>query len=447
MFQTYEERKEAGKSQRKQVTRESHQQWEHPHQRHEPINILEESNRGRLPELIPIRYGRMSKSPFAFLRGSAALMAYDLSVTPNTGIQLQACGDCHLLNFGLFASVERNLIFDINDFDETHPAPWEWDIKRLATSFVVACREYNISDADAKDAALSCVRHYREHLQTFAHMSPLELWYYRIDAKTLIDLAPDEKSRAVRKELAAQARKRIVGRLFPKITYEVNGEYQFVDQPPLLFHVPEPDFEEKIKIGLKHYRDSLRDDYKVLFDHYRFVDVAMKVVGVGSVGTRCYVVLMVSDENYPLVLQFKEAKKSVLEPYTEKCRYDNQGKRIIAGQRLMQSSSDIFLGWTHDNNGYDFYGRQLRDMKYTIPIEEFSAIQMKRYAEVCGWALARAHAKAGNSAMIGGYLGKSNKFDQAIAKFALSYADQVEKDYHVLLEAIRKGKIEAVKEE
>lgn len=446
MFQTYAERKKAGKTLRDHVARESHNLWKHSNHRHDSIDILKESNRDRLLELIPIRYGRMSKSPFAFLRGSAALMAYDLSVTPNTGIYLQACGDCHLVNFGLFATPERNLIFDINDFDETHPAPWEWDLKRLAASFVVASREFNLSDQNAKDAAINCVHHYREHLQKFAHMSPLELWYYKIDAQTLIAVAPDEKSREFRKDIAEQAKKRIVGRLFPKIAHEVNDQYRFIDQPPLLFHVAESNFEEKVKVSLKHYRDSLREDHQVLFDHYRFVDVAMKVVGVGSVGTRCYIVLLVSDDNYPLILQFKEARKSVLEPYTEKCKYDNQGKRIIAGQRLMQSSSDMFLGWTHDHKGYDFYGRQLRDMKFSLPIEEFSALQMNRYAEICGWTLARAHAKAGNAAMIGGYLGKSDKFDQAIASFALTYADQVEKDYNGLLEGIRKGKIEALVE-
>jgi len=447
VFRSRAERLVAGKALRDTVPRESHAGWKPPADRRDPIDVLAESNRDRLPELIPVRYGRMLRSPFTFLRGSAGLMAYDLSSTPNTGIRVQACGDCHLLNFGLFATPERNLVFDINDFDETLPAPWEWDVKRLAASFMVAGRDNQIADEQARDAAVECVRAYREHLRDYSKMNPLEVWYDRLDMQTLIEMAPDEKARKFREEYAEKARQRIGDHLFPKIAEAVGGRPHLIDQPPVLFHVTDKGHEEKVREALETYRSSLPDERRVLFDRYQLVDIAIKVVGIGSVGTRCLVGLFFSAENHPLLLQFKEACPSVLEPYAGKSPYENHGQRVVMGQRLMQSSSDIFLGWCRSPRGYDFFARQLRDMKFSAPVEGASAKQLKRYAEYCGWTLARAHAKSGDAATISGYLGKSDAFDQAIGEFALAYADQTERDHGLLVAAERSGRIEALVEE
>lgn len=396
---------------------------------------------------MPIRYGRMLRSPFTFLRGSAGLMAYDLATTPSTGLRVQACGDCHLLNFGLFATPERNLVFDINDFDETLPAPWEWDVKRLAVSFAVAARDNKLSDADGREAVLECARAYREHLREYSRKSPLEIWYARLDVDTLIANAPDEKAKKLRQGYAEKAHQRIVENLFPKIASAKDGKHSLVDQPPVLYHVAEPDIMKKVHEALDDYRLTLPDERRVLFDRYRMEDFAMKVVGIGSVGTRCFVGLFFDEENHPLLLQFKESCRSVLEPYAGKSRYDNQGQRVVIGQRLMQSSSDIFLGWTRGKRGYDYFVRQLRDMKFSIPIEGATAVMLKRYAAICGEVLARAHAKSGDAATISGYLGKSDTFDQALGDFALAYADQNEKDHAALVKAVRSGRVEALIEE
>ena len=446
-FRSRGERLAAGKALRETVPRESHAGWKRPAKQRDPISILEESNRDRVPELVPIRYGRMLRSPFTFLRGSAGLMAYDLSTTPSTRIQVQACGDCHLLNFGLFATPERNLVFDLNDFDETLPAPWEWDLKRLAVSFAVAGRENRMKDAETSEAVLECVRAYRKHLREYSKMSPLEVWYTRLDAETLIAMAPDEKAKKLRQQIAEQAHKRVVENLFPKISKEEGGRHRLVDQPPVIFHVAEADFEERVREGLVAYRQSLSDERRVLLDRYRMEDFALKVVGIGSVGTRCYIALFFDEENHPLLLQFKEACRSVLEPYAGRSRYDNQGERIVMGQRLMQSSSDIFLGWVRGRRGYDFFVRQLRDMKMSAPVEGLSAVQLKRYAEMCGRTLARAHAKSGDAATISGYLGKTDVFDKAIGKFALAYADQTVRDHAALVAAVKSGRIHSLVEE
>jgi uncharacterized protein (DUF2252 family) len=446
-FRSRAERIAAGKALRETVPRESHAGWTPPANRRDPVDMLEESNRDRVPELVPIRYGRMLRSPFTFLRGSAGLMAYDLSTTPTTRIQVQVCGDCHLLNFGLFATPERNLVFDINDFDETLPAPWEWDLKRLAVSFAVAGRDNQLSDAKAREAVLECVRAYREHLREYSKMSPLEVWYTRLDAKTLIAMAPDAKAKKFREQMAEKARKRVVEHLFPKIADAVGGRHRLVDQPPVIFHIADADIEERIREGLAAYRQSLSDERRVLLDRYRLEDYAVKVVGIGSVGTRCYILLLFDEEGHPLILQVKEACRSVHEPYAGKSHYDNQGERIVMGQRLMQSSSDIFLGWVRGPRGYDFFVRQLRDMKMSVPMEGLSAVQLRRYAEVCGWTLARAHAKSGDAVTISGYLGKTDVFDQAIGKFALAYADQTVRDHAALVKAIRSGRLEALVEE
>jgi uncharacterized protein (DUF2252 family) len=446
-FHVRSERLATGKALRAHVPRESHAEWKAPRRGRDPIAILEASNRGRLHELVPIRYGRMVRTPFTFLRGSAALMARDLATLPSTGIDVQACGDCHLLNFGTFATPERNLVFDLNDFDETLPAPWEWDVKRLVVSFQIAARNNRQSDAVGRRAVLECVRAYREHLRECSKMRPLEVWYKRMDAKALIDGAPNASERKFRQQIARRARERVLENLFPKITTLVGGRHRIVDQPPILFHVAEPDFAARVEEGLADYRKTLSDDRRVLLDRYRLEDCALKVVGIGSVGTRCYIGLMFSEDGHPLILQFKEAVRSVLEPYAGKSVHENQGQRVVAGQRLMQSSSDIFLGWVRGRRGYDFYVRQLRDMKMSMPVDGFNPGQLMLYARMCGWTLARAHAKSGDAATISGYLGKSDVFDRALAKFALAYADQIQKDHAALVNAIRRGRVKALAEE
>lgn len=374
-------------------------------------------------------------------------MAYDLASTPTTGIRVQACGDCHLLNFGLFATPERHLVFDVNDFDETLPAPWEWDLKRLAASFAIAGRDSRLSDAQAKESVLECVSAYRGHMRECARMTPMEVWYERLDMQTVIEETPDAKSKAFREQLAGQARRRIIEHLFPRIASVAGWQHRLVDQPPILFHVAERDWDKRVREAVSAYRQSLSDERRVLLDRYRLEDFALKVVGIGSVGTRCYIGLLISEEGDPLILQFKEAGRSVLEPYTERSEYDNQGQRVVMGQRLMQSSSDIFLGWVRGRRGNDFYVRQLRDMKMSIPIEQLTAVQLRRYARGCGWTLARAHAKSGDAATISGYLGKGDNFDRALARFALAYADQTERDHAVLVKAISSGRVEALSEE
>ena len=442
-----EERLTVGKALRQSLAHDRHAVWKGPTKTRDPVKILAASNRGRLPELVPIRFGRMLRSPFTFLRGSAGLMAHDLATTPSTNLRVQACGDCHLMNFGLFATPERNLVFDINDFDETLPAPWEWDVKRLAVSFAVASRDAGHSDAQAREAAIECVRAYREHLRDFSKMSPLQVWYDRIDERRLVEMAPDVETAKRRKKFAQKARQRIGEYLLPKISSEVGGRRRLLDQPPILFHVDEKGDLVRAREAMEDYRLSLSDSVRVLFDRYRLEDIAVKVVGIGSVGMRCLVGLFSSDEGDPLLLQFKEACPSVLAPYAGDSVYPNQGQRVVTGQRLMQSSSDIFLGWTRGRKGHHFFGRQLRDMKFSFPIELAPPKGLRLYAEVCGWTLARAHAKSGDAATISGYLGRSDAFDQAIGRFALAYADQNARDHAALAAAASSGRIEALVEE
>lgn len=444
-FRSRTERIEAGKRLRQALPRETFAGWRPAENRRDPLEILDESNRGRLPELVPLRYGRMLRSPFTFFRGSAALMAYDLSSRMMTNLPVQACGDCHLLNFGMFATPERNLVFDLNDFDETLPASWEWDVHRLAASVVVAARDQRLSDDDGREAAMKCVRSYREHLRECSQQSPLEVWYQRLDLEELIESAPDSKTKKRRESFARQARERILDQVFPKIVGEAGGRHRFMDQPPLIYHPqPDADMQQRWEEGLDAYRESLSDERRVLFDRYQFEDWALKVVGVGSVGTRCIVTLFFSEENHPLILQVKEAGRSVLEPYAGRSRYENQGERVVVGQRLMQSSSDIFLGWARSRRGIDFYFRQLRDMKFSIPLDGVSAVQLGRYVEFCGRTLARAHAKSGDAATISGYLGKGEPFDEAMGDFAVAYADQNERDYAALVQAHQAGRVSAL---
>ena len=432
------------------MPRADHAIWKPHATRRNPLDILRESNRDRLPRLVPIRIGRMIRSPFTFLRGSAALMAHDLAATPASGIRVQACGDCHLLNFGMFATPERNLVFDMNDFDETLPAPWEWDLKRLAVSFVVAGRDAQLTDNAARAAAVECVRSYREHLRNYSKMSPLQLWYDRIDEKALLEEAPNAEIKNLRARVVEKAKRRVQEYLYPKISDEVGGRRRLIDQPPVLFHASKKEEGADSALlldALRGYRSSLADERRVLFDRYHLEDFAVKAVGIGSVGTRCFVGLFLSPENHPLLLQFKQACASVLEPYAGKSVYENHGQRIVAGQRLMQSSSDIFLGWTRSARRFHFFGRQLRDMKMSVPMEGISALRLRLFAEGCGWTLARAHAKSGDAALISGYLGKADKFDEAIGDFALAYADQNEKDHAALIAAVKAGRIKAIVEE
>jgi len=447
VFHSRKERLYEGELLRARLPHAVHAEWKPARKHRDPIKLLEESNRYRLPNLVPVRYGRMLRSPFTFLRGSAGLMAHDLATLPTTGIQVQACGDCHLMNFGLFATPERNLIFDINDFDETLPAPWEWDVKRLAISFAVAGRDNRLSDKSARGIAAESVRAYREWLRKFSKMNPMDVWYDRLDAQAIIDMAPNAQIKKIREQLVAKAKMRVGDYLFPRISGEVGGRRRLIDQPPILFHVYEKGFAQSVHLALQDYRLSLPHERRVLFDRYRLEDIAVKAVGIGSVGTYCFVGLFFSAENHPLLLQFKEACPSVLAPYAGKSAYENQGQRVVTGQRLTQSSSDIFLGWTRGQNGRYFFVRQLRDMKMSAPIEGISAPRLKMYAEWCGLTLARAHAKSGDAALISGYLGKTDSFDQAIGTFAIAYADQNAKDHASLVAAEKSGRINVLREE
>ncbi len=440
----------AGKLLRDSVPRSSHGAWKKPANRADPIAQLQASDPERLPELLPVRYGRMMVSPFTFYRGAAGVMAADLSTTPASGIRVQACGDCHLLNFGGFATPERNIIFDINDFDETLPAPWEWDVKRLAASFVLAARANGLSDGDGRDAAIGATRSYRERLAEYATMSPLEVWYARIHSEDFLDLVKDPARRKVAQKRIEKAAEGSGSELdFPKLAGMVGGQIHIRDAPPLIFH-PEvaraPDYMATVQKMLASYRETLADDRRALLDRYRLVDVAIKVVGIGSVGRRCWIGLFMSAGNEPLFLQFKEACASVLEPYAGPSAYPNHGQRVVMGQRLMQPASDLFLGWFEGIEGRHLYARQLRDAKIKPLIETFDAEDLMIYGEACGWALARSHAKAGDAWTISGYLGGGDQFDEAMGSFALAYADQAESDHAALRRAVRAGRIQILQE-
>ncbi|OKH21966.1 DUF2252 domain-containing protein [Chroogloeocystis siderophila] len=439
-----QERRLAGKKLRQQVARSLHSWWQPTRDRPDPIELIKQSNQRRILELVPIRHWRMMQSPFAFLRGSAIVMAADLATTPTTGIMVQACGDCHLLNFGGFATPERNLIFDLNDFDETLVAPWEWDIKRLVTSIAIAGRDLCLSERDSLDAAQTAAQAYRLAIARYSEMRTLEIWYARLDASLLIEHAPDEDTRQQWAQMATKAFNQTLDRAVSQLTELVNGQRRLIDNPPLLYHPPnQKEYFEEIQALFEEYRDTLQVDRQFLLDRYRLVDVALKVVGVGSVGTHCGVALLLDDNDDPLLLQYKEARPSVLEPYAGKSPYPHEGQRIVSGQRLMQAASDIFLGWTSNLQGQDFYFRQLKDMKTSIKLKGMSARRLEDYAEICGAALARAHARTGDSVLISGYLGNSDAFDRAVTDFAVTYAYQVEQDHRAFVEALQAGRIEA----
>ena len=433
-----------GKALREKVSRRSHGKWEVSAGRPDPIKVLQESDRGRLAELLPIRYGRMQQSPFAFFRGSAAVMAWDLSKTAATGIHVQACGDCHASNFGGFASPERRLLFDINDFDETLQAPWEWDVKRLGASIVLASRELGLGNGRCGDAVATMSRSYREHMREYAQMRALEVWYSHMDAEVFIEEARSAASKKRWERVEKKARLQTAEHIFPKIVNVVKGRPRIVDHPPLVYHPRESDVTQRYVIEKFHkYRETLPAERRVILDRYHMVDVARKVVGVGSVGTRCAVALLMAGEHDPMLMQIKEALPSVLEPYAGKSRYANHGERVVTGQRMLQSASDVFLGWTRDEEGRSYYFRQLRDMKMKIDLENMTKSEWLEYVEICGWTLARAHARTGDAAKIGGYLGKNEAFDLALAKFAAAYADQTDQDHATLVKAIRAGRLKA----
>jgi uncharacterized protein (DUF2252 family) len=439
-----------GKRLREKCPRSLHAVWNAPANRRDPLRLLEESNKGRLPELIPIRYGRMVRTPFTFYRGAALNMAADLAVTPATGMRVQACGDCHLLNFGDFATPERRVIFDINDLDETLPAPWEWDVKRLAASFVLACRSNGFGKDRAHDAALSCVRSYRERMAEYSQMSALDVWYARIDVEEVLPTIRDKEARQRHEKLLAKARARsVLEHDFPRLAAMSGRRPTIKDSPPLIYHPHERGVREllvRTRAAFAGYRESVQEDRRALIDRYELKDIAIKVVGVGSVGTFCAVALLMASESDPLFLQVKEARRSVLEAYAGKTIYPNHGQRVVNGYRIMQSASDIFLGWTKGELGRNFYIRQLRDMKVGPLVELFTPGVMTQYAEICGWTLARAHARSGAPAHISGYLGKSDAFDKAIATFSIAYADQSERDHAVLEKAVWSGRVEVLRE-
>lgn len=439
-----------GKRLRDKCPRDSHAFWKAGGKRPDPLRLLEESNKGRLRNLIPIRYGRMVKTPFTFYRGAALNMAADLANTPASGLRVQACGDAHLCNFGAFATPERRVIFDINDLDETLPAPWEWDVKRLAASVVVASRSNGFSEAKARDAVLACVRAYREHMAEYGEMRVLDVWYARIDLNDVIAAVKVEEDRKRIKKRLAEARRRSVAEDdFPKLAAVAGQSATIKDNPPLIYHPQKEGGEElltRARAAFGDYRASVQEDRRVLIDRFELKDIAMKVVGVGSVGTFCAVMLLMASEQDPLFLQVKEARASVLAAYAGKSIYGNHGQRVVNGYRIMQSASDIFLGWAKGKLGRHFYVRQLRDMKLSAMVELFDPVTMTQYAEVCGWALARAHARSGAPAAISGYLGKSDAFDKAIAEFSVAYADQSERDHDVLRKAAQAGRVEAVVE-
>jgi uncharacterized protein (DUF2252 family) len=437
------DRKLRGKALRKTCPRSGHGAATLGQGERDALGLIEESDKDRVERLLPIRFTRMAESPFAFFRGSAVVQAHDLKGTPSAGLTVQCCGDCHLMNFGGFATPERELVFDINDFDETLPGPFEWDVKRLATSFVLAARWLEFGPADARRAAASAAAAYRTALARFADLGVLETWYahVRMD-EVFAEFAGEPKAQKLLRKSVEVATQNTTEHVFHKITAVENGEPRIADHQPLLFH-PDPselDLARDVRPFFESYRATLSPDRQALFDRFRVVDVAYKVVGVGSVGTRCFVALFCGDQDDHLFLQVKEARASVLEGLAGPRPFPNNGERVVAGQRLMQSASDIFLGWTRGMHGRDFYVRQLRDMKVAPNLTGYTPRVLAAYGHLCGRALARGHAKAGDAASIAGYLGTTAVFDEAIADYALAYADQVEKDYESFRAAARAGR-------
>lgn len=438
-------RRERGADYRERVPHSKHAGWKMWAKRPDPLSTLQAAEADRVHELIPIRYGRMQKSPFTFFRGAAAVMADDLSETPFIPANVQSCGDCHALNFGAFATPERQVVFDINDFDETLPAPWEWDLKRLTVSLVLLARDNGLKAGIGADAARAATRSYREHINTYSRMAVLDIWYERIEwERTVESIESENLKRTLAHDLKKAQKKDNKFRSFPKMAHEEGGVYRITDNPPLIYHPKNSEqFVEEMKEGLRLYRDSLQDDKQRLFDRYVLCDVAMKVVGIGSVGTTCAIALLLAPDSEPLFLQIKQAGPSVLEKHGGKSAFTNHGQRVVAGQRIVQSASDIFLGWMQLGDGRDFYVRQLRDTKVKITTEEWDADSLISMSGIMGAVLAKAHARSGDSAVISGYLGDTDSFDLAIADFSMAYADQTEKDWAALKAAIASGRIKA----
>jgi uncharacterized protein (DUF2252 family) len=448
-----------GKAARAAVPRSSHAAFDPPAGRPDPVALLEEQGRSRVPELVPIRYGRMLASPFSYFRGAALPMAADLATTPVSGLTVQVCGDAHLSNFGMYASPERKLLFDVNDFDETLPGPWEWDVKRLGASLEVAARDNGLGRKDRRQIVLAAVARYRAAMRQLAGMNNLDTWYVDVDVEEFqreFAGQMNARQRQALETVTAKARAHDSKQALGKLCAEQDGQLRIVADPPLVVPIMDllPEqldrewMETELHALIGEYRRTLQSDRRVLLEQYDFTDMARKVVGVGSVGTRCWIALMLGrDEKDPLFLQVKEAQASVLSPYLGASQYANQGERVVAGQRLMQAASDIFLGWQRttglDGEYRDFYVRQLRDWKFSFPIEAMAPEGLRMYAAVCGGTLARAHARSGDRIAIAAYLGSSDVFDRAIADFASAYADQNERDYSALAEAAASGRVTA----
>ena len=466
-----DERQALGKQARDHTPPSSHTGWAAATGRPDPVGLLEEQNRTREPDLVPVRHGRMLVSPFTFYRGAATIMSADLDGTPIAGLQVQLCGDAHLSNFGAFASPERRLLFDLNDFDETLPGPFEYDVKRMAASFTIAGRNNGFGKAEARAATLEAARAYREAMAGFAAMGTLAIWYAHLDEDQLLGgvqsataeakKGPKKQAKAVKqlgknvRKGAAKARTRDSLQALSKLGERVDGQYRIVSQPPIVVPARElqttyglsaDQMEGMIREQYRGYRASLRDDQRQLLERFQVVDMARKVVGVGSVGTRAFIVLLQGrDQQDPLFLQVKEATRSVLEGHLRKSRYRQPGERVVRGQRMMQAASDIFLGWTKgvEDNRY-YYWRQLRDMKASAVVETMTPVALALYARICGWTLARAHARSGDPVAIAAYLGEDDQYDRSISDFAKRYADQNELDYQAFADAVRSGRLDAL---
>jgi uncharacterized protein (DUF2252 family) len=455
---TVAERTARGRAARTEVPRSSHAGFEPAGNRPDPVELLERQAATRVPDLVPIRYGRMLVSPFTFYRGAALIMASDLAGTPRSGLTVQACGDAHLSNFGVFASPERRLVFDINDFDETLPGPWEWDLKRLAVSMMIAAQDRGFALKDQERVVLDTVAEYRTAMTSFASMTSLDVWYARLDIESVLaELSSQFKPRELKRteKTLAKARTRDSMSAFSKLTHMVDGEPRIVADPPLIVPIEDLDgggrdalFAE-LHDRIAAYRATLQRDRRILLEQYRMTDFARKVVGVGSVGTRAWIALLFGrDEKDPLFLQMKEAESSVLEQFLEPSEFSNHGERVVTGQHLMQASSDIFLGWVHvesglDGRARDFYVRQLKDWKGSAEIEQMVPKGMAAYGRLCGWTLARAHARSGDRIAIASYLGRGKSFERALVDFSAAYSEQNQRDYRALAEAVESGRIEA----
>jgi uncharacterized protein (DUF2252 family) len=463
-----EERRAQGKKSREQTALSSHAGWTPAADRSDPVALLEEQNVTREQDLVPVRHGRMLVSPFTFYRGAAKIMAADLKDTPRAGLNVQLCGDAHLSNFGIFASPERTLLFDLNDFDETLPGPFEYDVRRMAASFTIAARNNGFTKAETHDATLASARDYREAMAGFAQMRTMDIWYARLSEEeimaALTTLAASQKGKVKKaaakgvegaKKITAKARTRDSLQALSKLAEHVDGNYRIVSQPPIVIPVREleafsglsaDEVQHALREQFRSYRATLQDDRRYLLERFQVIDVARKVVGVGSVGTRAFIVLLQGrDQEDPLFLQVKEATTSVLEDHLPKSRFKQHGERVVQGQRLMQAASDIYLGWTKGVEANRWlYWRQLRDMKGSIDVETMKPLGLEFYARQCGWTLARAHARSGDPIAIAAYLGKSDAFDVSITDFSERYADQNERDYQAFADAVKSGRLEAI---